>query len=76
MIPPKTENELKITCDISFTNTVEIFNKVYVSMPPEDYMSTYSILSAEMKRALATVRESILGDGTRNHHFEDCRICW
>ncbi|EED14355.1 sarcosine oxidase, putative [Talaromyces stipitatus ATCC 10500] len=76
IIPPNTENELKITCDISFTNTVEIFSKAYVSMPPEDYMSTYSILSAEMNRALATVRESILGDGTRNHHFEDCRICW
>ncbi|OKL58293.1 hypothetical protein UA08_06699 [Talaromyces atroroseus] len=70
------ENELKITCDISFTNTVEIFSKVYVSMPPEDCMSTYSVLSAEMNRALAAVRESILGDGTRNHSFEDRRICW
>ncbi|KAH8705957.1 FAD dependent oxidoreductase [Talaromyces proteolyticus] len=76
MIPPNAENELKITCDLSFTNTIEICNGNRISTPPSDPLSNYSAFAAEMNHALATVSEHMLGDQGQAFEYEDCRICW
>jgi hypothetical protein len=70
------ENELKITRDISFTNTTRLSSGELISTTPNDPVLVHTTFLEEMKRELAIVCQGVLGERGRQLHFEDCRICW
>lgn len=76
VIPPNMDNELKISCDRSFTNTTELCPGVLGSTPPVDGSSIYSALANEMTSEMMEVYRSILGEPQQHINFEGSRICW
>lgn len=75
-MPPNTDNELKISCDRSFTNTTELCPGVFGSAPPADGPSIYSALRGEMASEMAAVYRGILGEPRQRLNIEGSRICW
>jgi hypothetical protein len=74
-MPPNAENEAKVSCDISFTNPVEVSPGHFISIPADSRIVRDTLLP-EMKSALSTVCKGILGENGEHFEFEDCRICW
>lgn len=76
IIPPTAENDLKVTCDISFVNTTEVSGQLSMSVPPTDPEFTENVLLEEMRSELRRVCVGILGEKAGRNGFRDCHICW
>jgi hypothetical protein len=68
--------ELKITCDVSFTNTIEVLPGFLLSSPPSNLTEVHAGFAREMASELARVCHGILGGRWSHLQPEDCYICW
>ena len=76
IIPPNGQNDLKVTCDISFVNTTEVSAQVFMSVPPPNPEAIHQTLLEEMRSELQRVSDGILGKTAGQKDFRSCRICW
>ncbi|KAK4040494.1 hypothetical protein C8A01DRAFT_46211 [Parachaetomium inaequale] len=76
VIPPNDMGELKITCDVSFTNTTEVLPGFILSSPPTDPSEDQASLALGMESELARVRHGILGGRSDHAQPKHCYICW
>lgn len=76
IIPPTTENELKVARDVSFQNTTMHSSGQLISMPPDEPDYAQWKLSQRMKDELGLVYEGIFGKKGREFCLENYRICW
>ena len=76
VIPPNDMGELKITCDVSFTNRTEVLPGLILSSPPPAPSEVHDSLALGMKSELGRVCQGILGGGSDHMRPEHCYICW
>jgi hypothetical protein len=76
IIPPTTENELKVARDVSFQNTTMHSSGQLISMPPDEPDYAQWELSQRMKDELGLVCEGIFGEKGREFYLQNYRICW
>lgn len=75
IIPASKENELKVSCDVSFTNPANVLPEGDpISMPADVDEVAKVDVQLKLKIELDKVTRAILGNG--DYSFEGCRICW
>ncbi|KAI0143780.1 sarcosine oxidase-like protein [Xylariaceae sp. FL1272] len=76
-MPPNSENRVKFTRDVSFTNTIRHERSGQnVSVPPDGNDYDQWQLSPGMKRELRQVCHGIYGSVSDDWELKDYRICW
>jgi hypothetical protein len=68
--------ELKLSCDVSLTNTTEVLPGFIRSSPPSKSAEVHAGLAREMASELARVCHGILGARWSHLRPEHCYICW
>lgn len=75
-MPSNRDRDLKIGCDITFSNLKEVLPGYSLSTPPQQPESVHAMLADRLKFRLATLSQRVLGKRAEALDIKDCRICW
>ncbi|KAK3371100.1 FAD dependent oxidoreductase [Lasiosphaeria ovina] len=76
VMPSNSDGDLKIGCDITLANQVELLPGTFLSTPPEQPESVHKEMADRLKTYLTSLSRRILGDRAEALDIQDCRICW